>query len=64
MQESARCERPGEETIVEMQIVWEAVHQENGELLPWILAHINVIGTALYDMFGVGLLGPARNLQR
>ena len=50
----ARGDQPGEETIVEMQIVWEAMHQDDGRLLPWILARIHVIGTALYDVFSVG----------
>jgi hypothetical protein len=49
----ARGDQPGEETIVEMQIVWEAMHQDDGRLLPWILARIQVIGTALYDGFSV-----------
>src|SRR5215470_14458922 len=50
----ARGDQPGEETIVEMQIVWEAMHQDDGRLLPWILARIHVIGTALDDVFSVG----------
>src|SRR6266849_2939722 len=50
----ARAGQPGEETIVEMQIVWEAMHQDDGRLLPWILTRIQVRGTALYDMFSVG----------
>src|SRR5881392_2717411 len=50
----ARGSEPGEETIVEMQSVWKAVHQDDGRLLPWILPRIDVIGTTLYDMFGVG----------
>src|SRR5947209_4443410 len=45
---------PREETIVEMQSVWKAMHQDDGWILPWILARIHVIGTTLYDMFSVG----------
>src|SRR6516164_8954205 len=50
----ARGAQPGEQTIVEMQIVWEAMHQDDGRLLPPILARIQVIGTALDDVFSVG----------
>src|SRR5258708_7397554 len=45
---------PGKQAIVEMQIVWEAMHQDNGRLLAWILTRVDVIGTALDDMFRVG----------
>jgi len=45
---------PGKKAIIEMHIVWEAMHQDDRGLLPWILAHREVIGTALYDVFGVG----------
>src|SRR6266568_4804636 len=47
-------DQPGKQTIVEMQIVWKAMHQDDGRPFPWILTRINVIGTALYDMFRVG----------
>src|SRR5690348_1772264 len=50
----ARGDQPGEETIVEMQIVWEAMHQDDGWLLPPIFTRVDVIGTALDDMFSVG----------
>jgi hypothetical protein len=43
---------PGKKAIIEMHIVWEAMHQDDRGLLPWILAHREVIGTALYDVFG------------
>src|SRR5258708_8852223 len=33
----ARGDQPGKETIVEMQIVWKAMHQDNGGALPRIL---------------------------
>src|SRR3989454_5295803 len=50
----ARGREPGDETIVEMQIVWKAMHQENWGIFPWILSCRDVIGTSLYDMFSVG----------
>src|SRR6266487_4137689 len=50
----ARVDQPGKETVVEMQIIWKAMHQDDGWLFPWILTRIHVIGTALYDMFSVG----------
>src|SRR5579859_5200969 len=42
----ARGREPGEKTVVEMQSVWKAMHQDDCWLLPWILARINVIRTA------------------
>src|SRR6266487_4687878 len=50
----ARGREPREETIVEMHRVRKAMHQDDGRLFPRILARIDVIGTALYDMFRVG----------
>ncbi len=47
-------DQPGKQTIVEMQIVWKAMHQDDGWLLPWILTRVDVIGAALYEVFCVG----------
>src|SRR6266536_534443 len=49
---------PGKQSVVKMQIVWKAMHQDDGRLLAWILTRVDVIGTALDDMFRVryGLL--------
>src|SRR5207237_7190296 len=52
--DSAWGREPGKETVVEMQSVWKAMHQDDGRLLPWILTHREVIGAALDDMFSVG----------
>src|SRR6266516_8143766 len=51
-------DQPGKQAIVKMQIVWKAMHQDDGRLLAWILTRVDVIGTALDDMFRVryGLL--------
>ncbi|SRR5260221_8115962 len=50
----ARGDQPGKQTIVEMQIVWKAMHQDNGRSFPWILTRVDVRRAALYDMFCVG----------
>src|SRR5947199_635484 len=50
----ARGREPGKQTVVEMQIVWKAMHQDDSWLLPWILTRIQVIGATLYDMLSVG----------
>src|SRR5947199_7897865 len=42
---------PGKQSVVKMQIVWKAMHQDDGRLLAWILTRVDVIGTALDDMF-------------
>src|SRR6266487_1168342 len=54
----ARGDQPGKQAIVEMQIVWKAMQQDDGGLLARILTRVDVIGTALDDMFRVryGLL--------
>src|SRR5436305_7992 len=38
----ARGSEPGNETVVEMQIVWKAMHQDDGWLFPWILTRVDV----------------------
>src|SRR5258708_25021737 len=54
----ARGDQPGKQAIVEMQIVWKAMHQDDGWLLAGIFTRVDMIGTALDDMFRVryGLL--------
>jgi hypothetical protein len=47
-------DQPGKQTIVEMQVIWKAMHQDDGGLLPWILTRVEVRGAALYEVFCVG----------
>src|SRR5260370_22641057 len=50
----ARGREPGKKAIIELHIVWEAMHQDDRGLLPGILARREAIGTALANMFSVG----------
>src|SRR5258708_4102622 len=54
----ARGDQPGKQAIVEMQIVWKAMHQDDRWLLSGMFTGVDMIGTALDDMFRVryGLL--------
>jgi hypothetical protein len=50
----ARGREPGKETVIEMQIVWKAMYQDDGGSFTWILTRVDAIGAALYHVFCVG----------